>query len=106
MVLQHGHRVARVADLFEADQAAMLALALAATAHVEAQRHIAKTIEHGGGRHHIAGLLRAAEAMKNDESGALLAGRKPFRKTDRRRKLQSIGHEGEILFHVFAPSGA
>ena len=85
MALQQGHGVARVAHLLEADETPMLAFALAAAAHVEAHGHIAQTIEHGGGRHHIAGLLRAAESMKNDEGGALFAGGEPFRQADRSR---------------------
>ena len=85
MALQQGHRIARIADLFKTDQTPMLAFALAAAAHVEAHGHIAEAIEHGGGRHHIAGLLRAAESMKNDEGGTLLAGREPFRHADRSR---------------------
>ena len=35
-------RIAQILDLFETDDAAELALALAAAAHVEAQRHIAE----------------------------------------------------------------
>ena len=46
-------RRAGVLDLFEADDAAELALALAAAAHIEAQRDIAELVEHAGGLHHV-----------------------------------------------------
>src|SRR5579863_9230648 len=49
MTAEEIKRVAQVLDLFEADDAPKLAFALAAAAHIEAQRDIAEVAEHARG---------------------------------------------------------
>src|SRR5262249_60863222 len=46
-------RIAEILNLFEADDAAEFALALAAAAHIEAQRDIAGLVEHARRRLHV-----------------------------------------------------
>ncbi len=67
------HRARGVLDLFETDDAPELALALAAAAHVEAQRDVAEIVQHLRGLHHVARVLVAAEPVQHEECGAPLA---------------------------------
>jgi hypothetical protein len=60
--------VAEVLDLIEADNAAKLALAFAAAAHVEAQRDIAEFVQHSRRLQHARRVTVAAKAMEHDES--------------------------------------
>ena len=66
-------RVAEVLDLLEADHAGVLAFALAAAAHGEAQRDVAEIVEHRAGASTFDEVLVAAEAVQHQERGALLA---------------------------------
>src|SRR5580704_17279021 len=71
MLGERFERVAGVFDLFEADDAAELALALAAAAHVEAHGGVTTVAEHLGGRDAGRALAVGAEAVQHQEGGAL-----------------------------------
>ncbi len=64
--------IAQIFDLLEADDAAELALALAAAAHIEAQRHIAEFAEHARRRQHGRAFGIRAEAVQHQKRGAAL----------------------------------
>ena len=65
-------RIAGVLDLFETDDAAELALALAAAAHVEAQRDVAEIAEHLCGRDAGRAGAVGAEAVQHQKRRAPL----------------------------------
>src|SRR5262245_22237855 len=60
-------RGARVLDLLQTDRAAARAFALAAAAHVEAQRDVAEAGEEAHHAHYVAGVLGAAETVQHEE---------------------------------------
>src|SRR6185312_603955 len=66
-----------VLDLLETDEATLLAFAVAAAAHIEAQGRVAQLLEQRGGGQHIAGVHIAAEAVQQQEGGPALAGGQP-----------------------------
>ena len=72
-VHQEFERRARVLDLLEADDAAARALALAAAAEIEAQRHVAQARVEIGGDAHAFAVLAAAEAVHDEKGGPALA---------------------------------
>src|SRR5262245_63343965 len=70
---QEAERALRVLDLLEADHASARALALAAAAHVEAQRRVAEAGEHLRGRDAVAAVLVAAEPVVDQDGGPSVA---------------------------------
>ena len=91
-------RVAGVLDLLEADDAAEFTLALAAAAHVEAQRHVAELVENLGGRD--AGRARAvgAEAVQHQKRRAPLAGAQAVRHAQDAVQAQARGLKADDFF--------
>ena len=80
MMAEKIERVAEILDLLEADDAAELALALAAAAHVEAQRDIAELAEHPRRSQHVRALAVGAETVQHQKRRAALG------------RLQALGH--------------
>ena len=72
MLAEKVERIAQILDLLEADDAAELAFALAAAAHVEAQRHVAELAEHPRRRQHVRAFAVRAEAVQHQKRGAAL----------------------------------
>src|SRR5208282_2439836 len=85
MLAEEIERTAGILDLFEADDAAELALALAAAAHVEAQRDIAELAEHFGRRNRGRTVAVGAEAVQHQKRGAALG------------RLQPVGHANDAV---------
>src|SRR5262249_35719831 len=73
MLSEIRQRTAGILDLLQADHASVLARAVAAAAHVEAQRHVAELVEHLGRSDHGGRAFVAAEAVQQQERGALFA---------------------------------
>ena len=94
---QERQRAAGILDLLEADQVAALALAVAAAAHVEAERDIAEVVEHLGGLQHVRGFVVAAEAVQHQEGGAPLAGLDAVRDPHGAGELEARGWDGDGL---------
>src|SRR4051812_40363232 len=93
--------VAEVLDLLKADHACVLAFALAAAAHGEAHRDVAKIVEHTGGCQYVRRILVAAEAMQHQEGRALLTRFYAVRNADRAVELQARRGDAESFFrHV------
>src|SRR5262249_24289227 len=66
---EEAERALRVLDLLETDDAAARPFALAAAAHVEAERRVAEAREHLRGRCAAAAVLLAAEPVQDQEGG-------------------------------------
>jgi len=97
--LQEGQRVLRIRHLVEAAHLGPLALALAAAAEVEAQRHIAHLLQHARLDLGVGLVLRADEPVQDDEAGKLLAGLATVRHVEDGRELQAIRHKRQTFFH-------
>src|SRR5262249_6190680 len=98
MLRQEAQRAAGILDLFEANHTAMFALAIAAAAHVEAQRDIAVVSKGLCGPHHIRGTLVAAEAMQHQERGPAFPCLDPVRNVHNAGEAQAGGGNGHVLF--------
>ena len=98
MLRQERQCAARILDLFETDDAAEFALAVAAAAHVEAQHHVAEIAQNLGRRHGIGGGLVAAEAVQHEEGAATLRRLEPARHMHHAGELETRGREGNRLF--------
>ena len=97
--LQEGQRVLGVRHLVEAAHLGALALALAAAAEVEAQRHIAHGLQHACLDLGVGFVLRADETVQHDEGRQLLAGLAALRHVQDGGQPEAVRHEGELLFH-------
>ena len=86
-------RVARVGNLVQADDAAALALAFAAAAHVETQGGVAQGVEHVAGSENVSGIFVAAETVQDDKRGESLAGCRACGNADDAGELQAVGIE-------------
>ncbi len=95
---EEGQRAAGILDLLQADHAAVLAFAVAAAAHVEAQHDVAEIAQHLGRLHRIRRGLVAAEAVQHQEGGALLAGPQPARDVHDAGEFETGGRKGDGFF--------
>jgi hypothetical protein len=98
MAREKAERAAGVLDLFQADDAAGLAFALAAAAHVEAQHDVAEIAQHLGRLHRVRRGLVAAEAVQHQEGGAPLARAQPARDMHDAGNLETGGGKGDGFF--------
>ncbi len=98
MLRERGQRVARILHLLEADHPAVLAFALPASPHVEAQRHVAELRQHLGRTLRAARILVAAEAVQDEERRPPFALGEIVRHVRDAGKLQSRGWKIEFLF--------
>src|SRR5207248_3699221 len=89
----------RVLDLLEADHPSARTLALAAAAHVEAQRDVAERGEELGDDPGSAVVLVAAEAVQHHEGGTALARLHVGRKVEDTGEPQRAACELHAFFH-------
>ena len=97
--LQIAQGVARVLHLLEADHSPALTLALAAAAHVEAQRDVAERGEQLRRRARGAAVLVAAEAVQHHECRPALVGFHIGREMEDAGELQAGAGKVHALFH-------
>src|SRR5271169_570253 len=98
MLRQERLRVAEILDLFEADDAAELAFALAAAAHVKAHRDIAELAQHPRRLQHIIAFTVRAETMQHDESRAPFLWAQAARNADGAMQAQAGGLKADRFF--------
>src|SRR6202012_479231 len=91
-------RAAEIFNLLEADDAAELAFALAASAHVETQRHVAQRIEHSRWIDDAFGIAIATEAMQHEKTCPAVAGPQARWNTQCAVKPTARGREGNSFF--------
>ena len=107
MAGEERQRIAQVLDLFEADDAAEFALAVAAAAHVEAQRDIAEFAEHARRLQHVAAFAIRAEAVQHQKRRAPLPRVQAFRHGQHAMQAQAGRWKADHLFcHGCSPAPA
>src|SRR4051794_8869875 len=90
--------VGDVLDLFEADDTAEIALALAAAAMIEAQRHITVFAEHARRLQHVLRCAVAAKAVQHEKCRPPLAGFCAGRAAHHAMQLEAGGGDADSLF--------
>jgi hypothetical protein len=90
----------RVLDLLEADHTSTNALALAAAAHVEAERRVAELREQLRARHAATAVFAAAEPVQDQEGGPALARAARVGQVQHARERETAGGERDALFHA------
>src|SRR4030095_16456931 len=96
----------RVLDLLETDHAPADALTLAAAAHVEAERRVAKLREELRACDAAAAVLAAAESVQNEEGRPTLARAVRLGHVQDSRQLETAGDERDPRFHARPPSSS
>ena len=101
--LKIGQRRLRYLDLFLADHPAKIALALAATRHVETKCGIAPVVKHFDRAFYVARIAVAAKSMQHDDCRQVGVGRAAFRGVNRAGKRQLAACERNLVFHPDIP---
>src|SRR5262249_3470310 len=103
---QEGHGAPGVLDLLHADDVSARALALAATAHIEAERDVAPSGEQCRRADARLTALVAAEAVQHHAGGPALAGLQIVRHVQDPRQLQALRLKCDLFFHDASVSTA
>src|SRR6185436_6486164 len=96
-----GERVAGIGDLIEADNSAVFAFAVAATAKVDAQGYVTPLGKLFGNYGLAMPVLVAAEAMQDNKRRPAFAGLVVGRSVDETCDLESVRLKGDFFFHSF-----
>ena len=93
---KEGQRVARGLHLFQADQMATLAFAVAAAGHVETQRHVAELLEHLAGLEHVVRARLLPKPCMTMKAGPALARFHAVRHADGAGELAALGNKRDF----------
>ena len=92
-----------VFDLLQANHAAARALAVAATAHVKAQRHIAELFKQRRCHYRYAAIFIAAKAVQHHDGGALFTRLHVIGQMQHPGQTQTIRYKRYLLLHSHSP---
>ena len=93
-------RAAGILDLLQTNHPPAHALAVAATAHIKAQRDIAELLEQPRGHLGNTAVFVAAKAVQHHHRGAGLARNKTVGNMQNAGELELAGRKPHALFHV------
>ena len=103
MLGEKRQRIGQILNLLEADDAAELAFALAAAAHVEAQRDIAEFAQDPRRLQYVVAFAIRAKAVQHQKGSATLRRRQTFRQAEHAVQAQARGLKIDNLFFHAAP---